>query len=144
MNQLKRVLFVCVGNACRSQMAEGFARVYGSDVMVAASAGLGPATRLSQNTVRAMEERGVDIKDHFPKSLQHLARMGFDIVVNMSGYELPFDPGGSVLYWAIPDPVAMTYEKHCEIRDQVEGMVMRLIIQLRQEEKSKRAHKRAV
>ncbi len=144
MSELKRVLFVCVGNACRSQMAEGFARAYGSDVMIPASAGLGPATHVSASTIRAMEEKGIDLKDHYPKSLYHVARTHFDLVVNMSGYELPLEMHSSILYWNVPDPVMMNYEKHCAVRDQIESMVMRLIIQLRQEGKSDRSRGSAV
>ena len=141
---LKRVLFVCIGNACRSQMAEGFARAYGSDVMIPASAGLNPAIRVASNTIRAMEEKGIDLKDHFPKSIHHVARTQFDLVVNMSGYELPIDMRTSILYWNIPDPVMMDDEKHCAVRDQIESMVMQLIIRLRQEAKSNRSRKNAM
>ena len=63
----KRVLFVCVGNACRSQMAEGFARTYGSDVMIPASAGLAPASGVASATIRAMDEKNIDLRDHFFK-----------------------------------------------------------------------------
>jgi arsenate reductase len=140
----KRVLFVCIGNACRSQMAEGFARTYGSDVIIPASAGLSPAMRILPNTIRAMQEKGIDLTEQFPKSLQHVGRTHFDFVVNMSGYELPVDMRTSVLYWNVPDPVTMDYEKHCAVRDQIESMVMRLIIQLRQEAKSNRSRKSAV
>ena len=140
----KRVLFVCVGNACRSQMAEAFARAYGSDIMIAASAGLDPAVRLPSDTIRAMAEKGIDLKDHFPKSIHHVARTQFHLVVNMSGYELPIDMHAAVLYWPIPDPVSLDYEKHCAVRDEVEARVMRLIIQLRKEAKSNRSRKNAV
>src|ERR1019366_1245332 len=80
---LKRVLFVCVGNACRSQMAEAFARVYGRDALVAASAGLNPAMAVMPDTVRAMAEKEIDLRDQFPKSIRHLGRSKFDLVVNM-------------------------------------------------------------
>jgi len=55
----KRVLFVCLGNSCRSQMAEAFARAYGSDVLIAASAGLTPASGVAADTSRAMAEKGL-------------------------------------------------------------------------------------
>ena len=70
----KRVLFVCIGNACRSQMAEGFARTYGDDVLIAASAGVAPAVKIPSDTIRAMEEKNIDIRDQFPKALRHLGR----------------------------------------------------------------------
>src|SRR5947209_2471045 len=90
----KRVLFVCIGNACRSQMAEGFARTYGSDALVAASAGVAPAGAVARDTVRAMLEKNIDLREHFPKSIQHLDRARFDLVVNMSESYLP-DGGGA-------------------------------------------------
>ena len=84
-NTKKRVLFVCIGNSCRSQMAEGFARTYGDDVLIAASAGLAPAFSVAPDTQRAMLEKNIDLRDHFPKSIRHLGRSQFDLVVNMSG-----------------------------------------------------------
>ncbi len=81
----KRVLFVCIGNSCRSQMAEGFARAYGADVVIPASAGVAPALGVAPDTVRAMLERNIDIRDHFPKTIRQLGRARFDLAVNMSG-----------------------------------------------------------
>lgn len=127
----QRVLFVCIGNACRSQMAEAFARAYGSDVIVPASAGLGPAPFIAPATVRAMSEKNIDIREHFPKALWHLGRSQFDLVVNMSGSSLPGNPGVPVREWDVADPVLMDYQNHCAIRDQIERMVMNLILELR-------------
>lgn len=131
---LKRVLFVCLGNACRSQMAEAFARAYGSDVLVAASAGLTPAMKVAEDTMRAMLEKGLDLRDHFPKSIRHLGRAHFDIVINMSGFDLPDSVGASIRSWDIPDPVFLKYEEHCEVRDAIERLVMTLIMELRKEQ----------
>src|SRR5579871_2557108 len=61
----KRVLFVCIGNSCRSQMAEGFARAYGSDIMDSQSAGLSPATVIAPLTRQVLGEKNVKIDDHF-------------------------------------------------------------------------------
>ena len=127
----KRVLFVCLGNACRSQMAEGFARTYGSDVLVAASAGLSPAHRVASDTIRAMEEKNIDIRAQYPKSLRQLGRAEFDIVVNMSGSFLPEKVAGLIVDWEVADPVFMEYGEHCGIRDDIERRVMQLIIDLR-------------
>jgi arsenate reductase len=126
-----RVLFVCIGNSCRSQMAEGFARAYGSDVMIAASAGLSPAFIVAPDTMRAMEEKNIDLRDQFPKSLKQLARAQFDLIVNMSGYTLPEDIEAPVRHWDILDPIGENFETHCKIRDQIETRVMELIIELR-------------
>lgn len=127
----KRVLFVCIGNACRSQMAEAFARTYGSDILVPASAGLSPAPYVAPDTIRTMSERNIDIRDHFPKGLRQLSRSPFDLIVNMSGSALPRDIGVPVREWEVEDPVSMEYDEHCAIRDQVERMVMNLILELR-------------
>ena len=105
-NSKTRVLFICIGNSCRSQMAEGFARRYGSDVMIAASAGLAPAYMVARDTIRAMDEKNIDIRDQFPKSLKQLGRANFDLFVNMSGYDLPPEIETPVREWDVPDPVA--------------------------------------
>jgi arsenate reductase len=127
----KRVLFVCIGNACRSQMAEGFARTYGSDVMLPASVGLAPATAVFPNTIRAMDEKNIDLRDQFPKSLRHLGRADFDLVINMTGFYLPKEFEGRIVDWEVADPVFMDYAEHCEIRDAIERLVMKLILELR-------------
>ena len=95
---------MCIGNSCRSQMAEGFARTYGSDVLMPASAGLAPAFMVAPDTVRAMDEKNIDLRDHFPKSLQQLGRAQFDLIVNMSGYDLPPEIDTPVRDWDVPDP----------------------------------------
>jgi arsenate reductase len=126
-----RVLFICIGNSCRSQMAEGFTRHYGSDVMIAASAGLAPAFMVAQDTVRAMDEKNIDIRNQFPKSLKQLGRAQFDLLVNMSGFDLPSEIDTPVRNWDVRDPVAKDYETHCQIRDEIETRVMGLILELR-------------
>jgi len=131
---LKRVLFVCIGNACRSQMAEGFARVYGSDVLVPASAGLAPARIVAPDTITAMDEKGIDVHDHFPKSIRHLGRVDFDLVVNLSGEPLPETLKCPVREWNVEDPIRMKYSAHCVVRDHIERLVMNLILELRREE----------
>ena len=128
----RRVLFVCVGNACRSQMAEAFARAYGADVMIPASAGLGPANQVMPDTIRAMLEKNLDVRDHFPKDLRHMLRLHFDLVVNLSGRPLP-DCDVPTREWDVADPVAMSYEDHCAVRDEIERLVMGLISELRRE-----------
>jgi arsenate reductase len=137
---VKRVLFVCIGNACRSQMAEGFARSYGADVLIAASAGLAPAMHVARHTKAVMAEKGIDLRDHFPKGVRHLGRAQFDIVVNMSGSEIIPEQvaGAAVVEWDVDDPVFMKYEDHCKIRDQIETLVMKLVLDLRQAPKEPR------
>jgi arsenate reductase len=131
MDNRKRVLFVCIGNSCRSQMAEGFARTYGSDVIIPASAGLAPALGIASDTHRAMLERNIDIKDHFPKTMRQLGRARFDLAVNMSGEEIPPTAAERIVEWEIDDPVRESYERHCGIRDEIERKVMALVLELR-------------
>jgi arsenate reductase len=132
-NGLKRVLFVCIGNSCRSQMAEAFARKYGADVLIPASAGVAPASIIAPDTIRAMKEKGVEMRDAFPKAIRHLGRAQFELVVNMSGVLLPPETGARIVDWDIPDPINVPYEKHCDVRDEIERRVMRLILDLRRE-----------
>ncbi len=136
MSEPKRVLFVCVGNACRSQMAEAFARAYGGDVIVPASAGMAPACNVVPDTINAMAEKGIDITDQFPKHVRHLERVKFDLVINMSGIPLEDYAFGEVREWLVADPVCLPYDEHCQIRDRIERMVMELILELRQKQPS--------
>ena len=133
----KRVLFVCIGNACRSQMAEAFATAYGNDVLIAGSAGLSPASAVHPVTRQAMLEKNIDLTDHFPKAVRHLGRSTFDLIVNMSGSFIPNPPPGHIVDWDVEDPVYMDYEEHCEIRDEIERRVMDLILELRREPKTR-------
>jgi protein-tyrosine-phosphatase len=112
-------------------MAEAFARMYGSDVIIPASAGLMPASRVAGDTVRAMAAKGIDLRDHFPKSVKQLGRAQFDLVINMSGMGVPDRLCPDVRAWDVEDPVYLTYEEHCEVRDQIERLVMELILELR-------------
>src|SRR5438105_12620274 len=120
---MQRVLFVCIGNSCRSQMAEGFARAYGSDVMIAASAGVAPALMVAADTRRAMKEKNIALEDHFPKSLDQLSNVPFNLIVNMSGVELP-DMSAPVRTWKVRDPIGTKYDVHCAVQDEVEKLVM--------------------
>lgn len=115
-------------------MAEGFARAYGGDVMEAASAGLAPALAVPADTIRAMDEKNIDIRGQFPKSLIHLPDMDFNLVVNMSGRPLP-SMRAPVRVWKVADPVYFDYPAHCEVRDHVEGLVMSLILEFRRARK---------
>jgi arsenate reductase len=122
-------------------MAEGFARAYGADVIVPASAGLAPAMNVARDTKTAMAEKGIDLRDHFPKAIRNLGRAQFDIVVNLSGSEiLPGEVPGApkIIEWDVDDPVFMTYEDHCKIRDRIETLVMQLVLDLRQAGKEPR------
>jgi arsenate reductase (thioredoxin) len=126
----KRVLFVCIGNSCRSQMAEAFARTYGADVMIARSAGLNPATTIAPLTRQVLGERNIQLDGHFPKDLDGVVLEPFDIVVNMSGEKLPLAAARSI-EWPVTDPIGQSEEVYRSVATQIEGLVMRLILELR-------------
>lgn len=129
----KRVLFVCVGNCCRSQMAEGFAAQYGSDVLVAESAGLVPAGVVVDETVRAMAERNVDISSQYSKGLRVERSGEYDLIVNISGFHLPDAMHAPSVAWAVPDPIGQSDEVYRQVCDQIEALVLQLISDFRQE-----------
>jgi arsenate reductase (thioredoxin) len=130
---VKKVLFLCIGNSCRSQMAEGFARKYGSDVMQAASAGTSPASIVQPLTKKVMEAKNINIDSQSPKSLNSVPLRSFDLIVNMSGSSLPIRVPMPVREWPIEDPIGCSEEVYEAVRDQIEMRVMMLILELRRE-----------
>jgi arsenate reductase (thioredoxin) len=126
----RRVLFVCIGNSCRSQMAEAFARAYGSDALWVQSAGLGPASMVAPLTRQTLQEKNVRSDDQFPKGIDMMAREKFDLVINMSGRKFAF-PSGEMVDWVVRDPIGLTAETYRAVADQIEGLVMRLILDAR-------------
>jgi arsenate reductase len=128
---VKKVLFLCIGNSCRSQMAEGFARRYGSDVMNVASAGLAPAAIVQPLTKKVMEAKNINLDDHYPKDLHDLPVGEFDLIINMSGNKLPPYLNANVQDWKVEDPIGKTEETYVAVRELLENQVMRLILDLR-------------
>ena len=125
-----RVLFVCIGNSCRSPIALGFARKYGADVMVSESAGVYPINRVDPASIRIMQERNIDISDAYPKGLEDVNVNSFDWIINMSGQRLQ-SAKGRVEDWVVPDPITKSDEDFRSTADLLEQLVMRLILQLR-------------
>ena len=131
-----RVLFVCYGNSCRSQMAEAFSRAYGNDVIDAASAGISPAPRLSRRTRAVIEETGVPFTDcQAPKHIRSLDLNQFDLIVNFSEYGVP-KTSAPVLKVPIKDPMGRNTETHRDVRDQVEAFVQFLAERFRSARKA--------
>jgi protein-tyrosine-phosphatase len=129
-----KVLFLCIGNSCRSQMAEGFARTYGADVMEAQSAGLGPAMSVSSMTIDTMKEKNIDMSEAVPKGVDGVDRNGISLIVNISGQKLPVR-GVTVLDWDVRDPIGRDEKVFREVRDDIERRVMELILQMRAEQR---------
>ena len=127
----KRVVFICVENSNRSQMAEAFARVHGGDGIEAYSAGSQPSGKVNPKAVEAMREKGYDLTTHHSKSLNDLPKVDFDAAVTMGcGDECPFLRAKRRADWAIPDPNHMTPEQFREVRDMIEANVERLLREL--------------
>ena len=127
----RRVLFVCIGNSCRSQMAEGFARKYGSDVMEAFSAGVAPASIVQPLTQEVMEQKNIGLDGQHPKHYSMFDLSTFDLIVNMSGSRLPGRTSGEVREWKVVDPIGRSEDVYLSVRDDIEASVMRLILELR-------------
>src|SRR5688572_4507644 len=134
--RVRKVLFLCLGNSCRSQMAEGFAKTYGKDVMAVKSAGLAPAEIISPLTIRGMLEKNIQLEGHFPKPLSEFALRDFDLIVNMSGYDMPRKTTVEVREWKVQDPIGESEEVYRKVRDLIENLVMHLILDLRRKSKS--------
>jgi arsenate reductase len=137
MHVKKKVLFLCIGNSCRSQMAEGFARRYGSDVMEVHSAGLAPASIVQPLTKKVMEAKNINIDDQYPKDLATAPTAKMDVLINMSGSKLPVQGRMEVQEWKVEDPIGQSEELYIQVRDQIENLVMRLILQLRKETRTR-------
>lgn len=128
MKLLPTILFVCVENSCRSQMAEGFARRHGAGKVAAWSAGSRPSGRINGTATALMEEKGIDMSGHRSKGLDGLPTQRWDWVVTMGcGDACPFVPSRAKEDWAIPDPKHMSPDDFRKVRDLVESKVRDLI-----------------
>lgn len=122
-----RVLFVCFGNSCRSQMAEGFAKALGGGNWEAESAGLFPARAVAPLAQEVMKEKGISLEGQFPKSLDDVATEDYDLIVNMSGEPFPKQVRAPVIEWEIPDPIGGSVEDYRRTRDTIERRVRELL-----------------
>ena len=132
-----RVLFVCIGNSCRSPMAEGFANYYGKGFLVASSAGVRPANIIMSQTIEAMREKGIDISAQTSKGLAGVDLKWMDWVVVLEGsltktIRLP-SPRTRQVNWLILDPIGQPMEVYRRVRDQIELNVLDLIDDIRKE-----------
>ena len=125
------VLFVCVHNAGRSQMAAGFLAHLAGDSIEVRSAGSAPADTINSAAVEAMAEVGIDISDQSPKLLTADAVESSDVVITMGcGDACPVFPGVSYRDWALPDPAGKGIEAVRPIRDDIKARVEELIGEL--------------
>ncbi len=130
---MKRLLFVCVENACRSQMAEGFARALGAGEIEVWSAGSRPSGQVNARALASMSEAGIDISKHQSKGLEALPDGAWDCVVTMGcGDACPNLTARRREDWAIPDPKTMEPEAFGAVRDLIRLGVERLLDDLRE------------
>jgi arsenate reductase len=128
---MKKILFVCVENAGRSQMAEAFANECGKDKFIVSSAGNKPADKVNPVVVEVMREKGIDISMNKPKLLTFPMTQDADLIVTMGCNDQGICPGPffkQTIDWKLEDPKGKPIEKVREIRDDIEQRVQKLII----------------
>ena len=124
MSQPKRVLFVCVENSNRSQMAEAFARMYGGNEVEAYSAGSRPSGRVNPKAIEVMKELGYDLNRHTSKSLSDIPDIEYDLVATMGcGDECPLVRAKRHEDWDIPDPKNLDMDEFRQVRDLISTKV---------------------
>ena len=132
MSEPKRLLFVCVENANRSQMAEAFARMLGGPAVEAYSSGSRPSGVVNPKAVAAMAELGYDLTAHASKPLADLPDVPFDFVATMGcGDACPNVRAAVRADWQIPDPRDMDEDEFRQVRDLIGEKVKKLLAELR-------------
>jgi protein-tyrosine-phosphatase len=125
-----RILFACVGNSCRSQMAEAYCRALGKDVECE-SAGSSPAEAVAPNAVTVMKEVGIDISAARTKGFRDVIAGGYDYMVAMGcTVTCPFVPGAKEIRWDIPDPYGKGIKDYRRVRDLIRSEVAGLLTKL--------------
>jgi protein-tyrosine-phosphatase len=135
--QRTKVLFVCVGNSYRSQLAEAIAREHASDVIEAESAGTSPFGSVAAPTLAVLQENGIRAEGHYSKGIDDVKEFFEpEIVVNMSGRTMNGIFGdATVVEWEIDDPFGSDPETYRRIYGQIEKRVNKLAAELRKKEK---------
>ena len=132
---MKKILFVCVENAGRSQMAEAFANKYGKDKVIASSAGNKPAERVNPIVVDVLKEKDIEVSMNKPKLITAKMAQEVDLIVTMGCNDQGVCPGPffkPTIEWHLEDPKGKPIEKVREIRDQIEHQVRELISGLKE------------
>ncbi|MFO0879775.1 MAG: arsenate reductase ArsC [Gemmataceae bacterium] len=128
MSRKPTVLFVCVENANRSQMAEAFARIHGGDRVEASSAGSRPSGRINPRAIEFMKEVGYDLSGHGSKSLDAFNGQEIDVAVTMGcGDACPLILARRREEWQIPDPRDLPPDQYRAVRDLIEQKVKELL-----------------
>ena len=129
-----KVGFICVGNSCRSQMSEGYAREYADDLFEVYSAGTKPSDQVKPNAVEVMKEEGIDISSQYPKKLEEIPSE-LDILITMGcDVECPFIPCEYRNDWNLDDPAGKPIDEFRRIRNIIKDNVKNLIEMVEQGE----------
>ena len=124
----KRIAFICVENARRSQMAQGFAEAFGQGRVEVYSAGSSPSSQIDPFVIEVMKEKGIDLSGKRPKSLNELPSMEMDYLVTMGCEETcPAVLAKKIIEWEIPDPKGKSMDDIRKIRDMLEAKVKMLL-----------------
>jgi len=130
---MKKVLFACIENSCRSQMAEGFAHIHGSNTLMPFSAGSKASGEINDKAVIAMKEIGYDLKNHKSKGLDEFSDLKFDYLITMGcNDKCPNVQTKLRKEWDIPDPKNMNLEDFFKVRDLIQKKVLSLIDEIGQ------------
>jgi arsenate reductase len=125
---MKKVLFVCIENSCRSQMAEGFARHLAKGMLEPYSAGSRPSGKVNPDAIQVMQEDGVDITAQRSKGFDELAVKDLDMVITLGCNDVcPFVPSKKHIEWKIDDPKGKDLEFFRKVRDDIKEKVEKLI-----------------
>jgi arsenate reductase len=128
MKEKRKILFVCVENARRSQMAEGFAEAFGQEKIEVYSAGSRPSSAIDPLVIEVMKEKGIDLSGKRPKGLNDLPPIEMDYLVMMGCEETcPAIPAKKIIEWEIPDPKGKSIDVFREVRDLIEDKVRGLL-----------------
>ena len=128
---MKKILFVCVENSNRSQMAEAFAKIHGKGKVEVYSSGSRPSGLINPKAIAAMKEVGYDLTTHDSKSLDEIPEVQYDYAITMGcGDECPFIKAFHRDDWKLDDPKHMEPVEFNKVRDEIERRVKDLIIKL--------------
>lgn len=129
MNKKRKILFVCIENSNRSQMAQAFAIIHGGNTIEAYSAGSRPSGKINPKAIAAMKELNYDLTVHHSKTLDEVkANAPFDAVVTMGcGDACPWMPAKQFVDWQIPDPREMDTYEFRKVRNLIENKVKSLL-----------------
>ena len=130
---MKRILFVCVENAGRSQMAEAFARKHGRGLLSAESAGTMPPKLVNPVVVQAMKEKGIDLSENYPRMLDLKRAESAEVIITMGCSVEEYCPAPvlkKAFDWGLADPKGKPIEEVRKIRDEIEQRVLKLLREL--------------